>query len=706
MKRRVSVPVPLASRRVFGAARYGLLLAGLLLVSACGRPESPETPPETPAAAATPDASPQERDSDTPGPAAADGAAAEVAGGDGTGERTNRLAQESSPYLQMHMHNPVDWYPWGPEAFDKARREDKLIFLSVGYSSCYWCHVMERESFMDDEIAAFLNEHFVCIKVDREERPDVDSIYMMAVQLLIRRGGWPMSVFLRPDGKPFFGGTYFPARDGDRPGSPGFLSVVRRLQEVWTTQRSVVDDTAERLSAAIQTEMLGPEVADDTPLQAELLDRLTAMLAAAFDEQYGGFGYSTEDPLRPKFPEASNLLFLLDRVERTGDEDCRRMLTVTLDRMIQGGIWDHIGGGFHRYSTDRYWKIPHFEKMLYDNGQLLSVYSRAYRLTGNERYRQIVDATVDFLLREMRDSEGAFYSALDAESEQVEGKFYRWTQEEIAAVLGDAYDDFAAVYGLANPPNFEHEYYVLQLERSLESLAQQQHRTLAELDAQLQPSRAQLLQARDQRVRPLTDDKILCSWNGLVIRGLADAGRYCDRPEYLQIAGEAADFVLARLRGEDGRLRRTYRDGQAKLNAYLDDYAFLVDGLIGLHEATDDARWLQHAEALTGQQIDLFWDEQRGGFFFTARDHEALIARSKQLTDDAQPAGNTVAAINLLYLARQFDRPEYRQRAEQTIRIALGVINEMPRAAPRMAVALATALAAHGNATPPEVQTD
>jgi uncharacterized protein YyaL (SSP411 family) len=499
---------------------------------------------------------------------------------------------------------------------------------------------------------------------------------------------------MRPDGKPFFGGTYFPARDGDRPGAPGFLTVIRRLHEVWQSQREVVDKTAEGLAEAVQTEMLGPEVADDSPLSADVLTALTGALAAVFDDQYGGFGYSPEDPSRPKFPDASNLLFLLDRIERTDDVKCRSMLITTLDHMAQGGIWDHVGGGFHRYSTDRFWRIPHFEKMLYDNGQLLSVYSRAFRLTNAPHYQQVVAATVDFLRREMRDAGGAFYSAIDAESEQVEGKFYRWTAADVRELLGDQFQGFAEIYGLDQSPNFEQQYHVLQLARPLADCAQQRQLSVADLSRQLQPSLDRLLQARNQRVRPLTDDKILCSWNGQVIRGLADAGRHCQQPAYVEMAAEAADFILANLRSDDGRLRRTYRDGQAKLNAYLDDYAFLADGLIALHQATGQSRWLEEARRLTDRQFDLFWDDQRGGFFFTADDHESLIARSKQLTDSAQPSGNSVSASNLFYLADQLQRPDYRQRGEQTVRLALSLMKQMPRVAPRMAVALAEALPA------------
>ena len=607
-------------------------------------------------------------------------------------QTTNRLADETSPYLRLHMHNPVDWYPWGPEALEKAREENKCIFLSVGYSSCYWCHVMERESFMDQEIADFLNQYFVCIKVDREERPDVDAIYMIAVQILTKRGGWPMSVFLTPDAKPIYGGTYFPARDGDRPPMPGFLTVLQRVHELWTTKPDAAVESATRLTSMIQTELAGPTSIDELVLNPELVGQVKGSLVASFDEQFGGFGFDARDPNRPKFPEPSNLLFLLDQAERSPDEDSLRMLQQTLDRMAMGGIWDHVGGGFHRYSVDRFWRIPHFEKMLYDNGQLLSVYSRAYRQTENEAYRRVVDQIAEYLFREMRAEGGGFVSALDAESEHVEGKYYRWSAAELQELLGDDFGWFAELYGVDGEPNFEHDYYVLQQPKTQAELAQQLNLTDAELEQRLQPLRAKLLAARSKRERPLTDEKILCSWNGQTIRGLADAGRYCERPACVEAAAAAADFVLQNLRGDDGRLLRTHTAGEAKLNAYLDDYAFLVDGLIALHQATGDDRWLQQANELTQQQIAHFGDTERGGFYFTTADHESLIARRKQLTDGAQPAGNSVAAANLLYLAQQLDRPEYRQLAEQTIRNGISVMQSYPAAAPRMAIALAELL--------------
>lgn len=655
---------------------------------------TPDADAATPAATAAEDAEPAVDQATEADPSAGEPTAVTVVADVPTttaagGPTTNRLAQETSPYLRMHMHNPVDWYPWGPEAFAKAKQEGKLIFLSVGYSSCYWCHVMERESFMDPEIAAFMNQHFVCIKVDREERPDVDAIYMMAVQLISQRGGWPMSVFMTPDARPFFGGTYFPARDNDRPGATGFLTLLQRIHDLWASQQAQIETTATKLTEAIQANMSGEAVAADQALDPAMVDEVKAALAASFDDTYGGFGFSAEDPERPKFPEASRLWFLLDCVERTQDAECLRMLKVTLDRMAMGGIWDHVGGGFHRYSVDRFWHIPHFEKMLYDNGQLLSVYSRAYHLTRDEAYRDVVAATVSFLLREMRDPGGAFVSALDAESEKVEGQFYRWSRAEVQQVLGADEPLYATVYGLAGPPNFEGEFYVPLRDKSWEQLAEQQSVTVADLVSRLQPLNDKLLSARAQRVRPLTDVKILCSWNGLTIRGLADAGRLCERPEYTQAAAQAATFILEKLRGEDGRLRRTYSEGAAKLTAYLDDYAFFVDGLIALHQATGDAQWLQHADALTQQQLELYWDDRSGGFFFTAKDHEALIVRSKQLTDEAQPAGNSVAAGNLVYLSRQLDRPDYRERAEQTVRNLLPLAARYVAVAPRMTSVLA-----------------
>jgi uncharacterized protein YyaL (SSP411 family) len=574
----------------------------------------------------------------------------------------NRLAEETSPYLLMHAHNPVDWHPWGEEALEKARRENKVIFLSIGYSSCHWCHVMERESFMDEEIAAYLNEHFVCIKLDREERPDVDSIYMLAVQLMTRRGGWPLSAFLTPEAKPFFGGTYFPARDGDRPGTPGFLTVIRRVNEVWNTQRDEIEQKSRQLSDYLADALADKPSDQPLVLDQALLDTTLTSLTQQYDPDYGGFGFDPSDGQRPKFPEPSNLFFLVDQVRHADHAQAREMLENTLQRMAMGGIRDHVSGGFHRYSVDRFWRIPHFEKMLYDNGQLASVYAQAAELTGREDFHRVTDELLLFVQREMTSPEGAFYSALDADSEGEEGKFYRWTSEELARVVPkDQLSSLGPIYALTGPANFEGEFHVPQLGEPLAETARRRGVTEPALDQRLAPLRAALMAARDQRPRPLTDTKVLTSWNGLMIRGFADAGR----------------------------MLRTFSQGQAKLNAYVDDYAFLVDGLLALHQATHDDRWLQEAHALTTKQIELFWDPQHGGFFFTSNDHESLIARGKLFDDGVRPAGNSVAALNLLYLARAADKPELVEYAEKSIQAARALVQRAPGATPRLMEAAA-----------------
>lgn len=613
----------------------------------------------------------------------------------------NRLAEETSPYLLLHAHNPVDWYPWGEEALAKAKKENKLIFLSIGYSSCHWCHVMERESFLDDEIAALLNKHFVCIKVDREERPEIDSIYMTSLQVFMqlsgqgRSGGWPLSMFLTPSGDPFFGGTYFPARTGDRGRSTGFLTIVERIQQVWEKEPEKVAADAATLTKFVKQELEARPGIALTPLSAETLAGVQSALAERFDAKHGGFGFSEEESQIPKFPEPPNLVFLLDRVRRkTGTEaqqaEALRMLTVTLDHLAQGGIYDHLGGGFHRYSVDRLWRIPHFEKMLYDNAQLASVFAEAYALTGREDDRRIVEETLAFVERELTSPQGGFYSALDAESEHEEGKYYRWTKEELQTLLSAEEFAFAsAIYGFAGEPNFDDKYYCLQLSESLSSTAKQQKLTDAQLQTRLAPIKAKLLASRAKRPRPLTDDKILTANNGQMIRGFADAGRILKQPHFVEVASKAADFVLNHLRTKEGRLLRSYAKGQAKLNAYVEDYAFLVDGLLALHAATGDQRWLKEAETLTQKQIELFGDEKQGGFFFTATDHESLLARVKEFNDNVQPAANSVAAMNLLVLAERLKEPKYRELAERTIKASGGLLERSPISSPQLAVAVA-----------------
>lgn len=605
---------------------------------------------------------------------------------------TNRLADETSPYLLLHAHNPVQWYPWGEEALQKARDENKLIFLSIGYSSCYWCHVMERESFMDEQIAEFLNEHFVCIKVDREERPDVDSIYMTAVQLLTGSGGWPLSMFLTPDGKPFFGGTYFPARDNDRPGTTGFLTIVGRMHDLWTEREEELVNHADRLTAAMKQHL---ERKLTTPTQVDLgrplFDRTVQELAAHADTEFGGFGYSAGQPDRPKFPEPPKLLFLLEMARQHQDVRARELLELTLDRMAEGGIRDHWGGGFHRYSTDRYWLVPHFEKMLYDNGQLATVYAEAYELTGKAVYRQVVEELAAFVKTEMTAPQGGFYAALDAETEGHEGRFYVWTRDELDAVVhGEDWNLLAPVYGLADSPNFEGTYYVPRLVRRLADITSEQ---LQQQNRELSPIRDRLLQARNQRERPLTDIKVITSWNGLMIRGLADAGRILDDEQYLVAAKSATEFVLTHLITPDGRLLRSHASGRAELDAYLDDYAFLVDGLIALHRATGEAAWLERARQLTDTQLELFWDDEHGGFFFTTDQHKSLIARAKDPVDGVRPSGISVAASNLVYLAQSLDQAEYLDLARETIQSSADLLDESPALLTRLVTA-AMALAA------------
>ncbi len=608
---------------------------------------------------------------------------------------TNRLAKESSPYLLQHAHNPVDWYPWGDEAFAKAKQEDKLVFLSVGYAACHWCHVMERESFVDPEIAKLMNENFVCVKVDREERPDVDQIYMTAVRLVSRgSGGWPMSVFLLPDGKPFWGGTYFPARTDDRGNATGFLTILNQVSQSWKVNKPAMTEQAQKLTEAIKQTQSSVQ-AQQADLKPELIDSVADALSEQFDPEYGGFGFTRTNLNRPKFPESSNLVFLIDRMRRpsvdaSARQSAKNMLFKSLDGMISGATIDHIGGGFHRYSVDRRWQIPHFEKMLYDNGQLASVYAEAYADSRKGEYRYIVEGICDFVLRELRAPGGAFYSALDADSEGEEGKFYRWTTEELAKCQSiDGFAEFAKAYRLSGRVNFEGKFYVPDPGETLTSVARNRRERFEEYNVHLDPVRKQLFQIRSQRERPITDIKILTAWNGLMIAGLADAGRILDRDDYVQAAVVAAEFVLDKLRGDDGRLLRTYAADRAKLNAYLDDYAFLARGLIALHEVTGDEKWINEAVQLTDKQLELFWDDQAGGFYFTTIDHPSLIVRSKDPVDSAIPSGISVAAENLLYLTDKSVGESYESRLKETLQSMANTISQNPAATTRGAAAIA-----------------
>ena len=607
-------------------------------------------------------------------------------------KHTNELAKESSPYLLMHAHNPVNWYAWNDATLAKAKKEDKPIFLSIGYSSCHWCHVMERESFLDEEIAKILNENYICIKVDREERPDVDEIYMQAL-LEIRPGGggWPLSMFMTPDTKPFFGGTYWPARKGDRGAKIGFLTIATKVSEAFRNNRESIEKDAGVLAERTKSSLEGKNQSNGLPVQKSWSSKTVENLASVFDPQYGGFGFSESVPDRPKFPQPANLYFLANKARQSKDPEsksAREMLITTCERMMMGGVYDHLGGGFHRYSVDRFWKIPHFEKMLYDNGQLATVYSDVYELTQQEEFRYVLEGTLDFVTRELVAESGGIYSSLDAESEGVEGKFYRWELDEIKETLTEQeYGLFAAIYGLNDPPNFEKEFYAPQLKKKITEEAAQRSIELAKLESQLVPIRKKLFDVRAKRVAPLLDTKILTAWNGLMIRGYADAARVLKKPQYSQTAGRAADFALANLVDKDGRLFRTYSDGKAKLNGYLIDYACLIDGLIALHRADGNQKWLDAAKRLQAKQDELFWDEKNGGYFYTSKDHETLLVRSKRVYDNAMPAGNSVAATNLLYLAEKLNDESLKEKAHKTVLSASSILTRAPQAAPWLVIA-------------------
>ncbi len=612
----------------------------------------------------------------------------------GQHKHTNELAKESSPYLLMHAHNPVNWYAWNDTTLAKAKKEGKPIFLSIGYSSCHWCHVMERESFLDEEIAKFLNDNFICIKVDREERPDVDEIYMQAL-MEIRRdgGGWPLSMFMTPDTRPFFGGTYWPARDGDRGARMGFLSIATRVAQAFHDNREAIEKDAQVVTQRTRASLAGKGQSNGLPVQKSWSNKTVENLAAEYDAQYGGFGYSAVSPDRPKFPQPANLFFLVNKSRNADAQDpnsasAKQMLIATCERMMMGGIYDHLGGGFHRYSVDRYWKIPHFEKMLYDNGQLATVYADVYELTQRGEFRYVVEGILDFVTRDLVAQSGGIYSSLDAESEGVEGKFYRWELDEIKQSLSESeYKLFASIYGLNDPPNFEEQYYAPQLKKKISELAAERSIELAELESQLVPIRKKLFDVRAKRIAPLLDTKILTAWNGQMIRGFADGGRVLKKTEYVETAARAADFALANLVDRDGRLLRTFSDGKAKLNGYLIDYACLIDGLIALHRADGNQKWLDAAKRLQQKQDELFWDEKNGGYFYTSKDHETLLVRSKRVYDNAMPAGNSVAATNLLYLAENFKDESFKEKAHKTVLSASSILTRAPQAAPWLVIA-------------------
>jgi uncharacterized protein len=557
----------------------------------------------------------------------------------------NRLAHETSPYLLQHAENPVDWYPWGPEALQKALDEDKPIFLSIGYSACHWCHVMAHESFEDERVAAILNEHFVPVKVDREERPDLDRIYMGAVQAMTGSGGWPMSVFIAPDGRPFYGGTYFPPTP--RMGMPSFTQLLLAILNAWQTRRRDLVDVGMGVVAAIEAQSASSGEEARRDLSRETLDAAFQKLRSSFDRAHGGWGTA------PKFPQPMVLEFLLRYHHLTADAQVLEMVTQTLDAMARGGMYDQLGGGFHRYSVDDRWLVPHFEKMLYDNAQLARVYLHAWQVTGNPFYRTIVQETLDYVVREMTDPEGGFYSTQDADSEGQEGKFFVWSAGEIREVLGAEAQAFVAAYGVTEWGNFEGRNileYVAGLERRVA----------------LAGARQRLFEARERRVHPGRDEKVLTSWNGLMLAAFAEAARALDRDDYMAIAERNADFVLRELRTGEGRLLRTWKDGEAKLNGYLEDYSYLIDGLLELYQTMFDAQWYQAAYDLALVMLEHFAADE-GGFYDTSDDHEALIWRPQELQDNAVPSGNAMATVVLLKLAGLAVEPRLAEAAHEAL---------------------------------------
>lgn len=589
----------------------------------------------------------------------------------------NRLIEQTSPYLLQHAHNPVNWFPWGEEAFERAAAQNRPVFLSVGYSTCHWCHVMERESFEDEEVAAFLNEHFIAIKVDREERPDIDDAYMTAVQAMTGHGGWPMTVVLTPSREPIFGGTYFPARDGDRGARYGLLTILGRLLAAYQTDQRNIVARAKELATYLRRETrIGAQ--DDVPSPKTLAVQAQA-LARSFDSFWGGFGSA------PKFPMPSRLFLLLRYARRTDDEAAKTMVVHTLLRMADGGVHDQIGGGFHRYSTDERWLVPHFEKMLYDNAQLAQLYLEAWQLTGEARFAEITRSILDYLAREMTSPEGLFYSATDADSppetlspgaqgsthsevaHDEEGLYFTWTPKELAAVLGEEQASLiGAIYGVTAEGNFEGRS-ILHLPESLESVAKDRNPSVADLNERLRDARVKLYEARQSRRPPLCDRKILTAWNALAISAFARAAFAFDDAAYGARAEHAADALLAKLRDERGRLMRSYLRGKARHRAFLEDYAFLIVALLDLYEATGEPRFVDRALVLQGELDEGFADAQ-GGYFQTSSEHEALFLREKPGHDGALASGNSLAAFALLRLAELTGEERYRERVAQLFR--------------------------------------
>ena len=598
-------------------------------------------------------------------------------------DSTNRLVHETSLYLKQHARNPVDWYPWGPEALQRARELEKPIFLSVGYSACHWCHVMEHECFEVDSIAALMNEHFINIKVDREERPDLDQIYMNSHHVLNRGegGGWPLSVFLTPDLTPFYAGTYFPPDDRYAPQRPSFPKLLVAIANAWATKRSQLFEIGQNVVGYLQQS--GELAASDSPLSPKMVTNALRSLKRSFDAIHGGFGQA------PKFPHPTELKLLLRIAVRTNSDEPLQMVRLALDKMARGGIYDQVGGGFARYSVDAHWLVPHFEKMLYDNALLTTAYVEAFQHTRDPFYQHIATETLDYVLREMTSPEGGFYSTQDADSEGEEGKFYVWSFAEVEAILGPELGELAArTFGMSERGNFE-GHNILFRSKTDEQDAKMNGLSLEAYREKLAEVKCKLYAARSKRIWPGRDEKILTAWNGLMIAAFAQAGAAFDSAKYIDAATKAANFVLSNLRDADGRLYRTCGVGlPPKLTGYLEDYAYLCDTLVTLYEATFEAKWLQAAIGLADIMLKHFADHEAGGFYFIADDHEKLIARTKELHDNATPAGNAVAVTALLRLVALTGRADFAQHAHRTLSACSTLMTESPMAAAQLLIAL------------------
>ncbi len=575
--------------------------------------------------------------------------------------KANHLAHETSPYLLQHAYNPVDWYPWGEEALAKAKREDKLMLVSIGYSACHWCHVMERESFEDDSVAEIMNAHFLCIKVDREERPDIDQVYMHAVQLMTGGGGWPLNCFALPDGRPVFGGTYFPKEEWKR--------VLLQLAGVYKNEKQKAVEYAEQLTKGVQQMELVKRNAGKPEFSKEILAQMVGEWSKRFDNKEGG-------PMKaPKFPLPNNYSFLLRYYYHTRDPGLLNHIRLSLDKMAFGGIYDQVGGGFARYSTDSKWKVPHFEKMLYDNAQLVSLYSEAYQLMKDPLYREIVYETLEFIEREMTSPEGAFYSALDADSEGEEGKYYVWKKEELQKILGKDFDLFAEYFNVNATGSWEHGNYILLRTRPDAEIAKERNMRLEDLQLKVQEMKRKVLEQRGKRVRPALDDKSLTSWNALMIKGYCDAYEAFGEKKFLSAAERNAALILKKQKRSDGGLNRNYKNGRSTINGFLEDYSFTIQAFLALYECTFDEQWLREARRLADHSIAHFRDSSSGMFWFTSDLDTALIARKMEVMDNVVPSSNSSMAESLFLLGAHFDNPDYTAMSRQMLHNVQG---EMP----------------------------